>query len=92
MSIFVCLLPMLDAEKSAQFREEHLAHLDRQRSLGRIIANGRFADGWGGMVIYKAESLGEVKAWAENDPYVIKKARTYDIHEWDMVSEHFKLG
>jgi uncharacterized protein YciI len=86
MKIFACFLPMLDVEKSTQFRADHLAYLDSQRNQGRIIANGRFVDGWGGLVIYKAESLEEVTAWAENDPYVINKARTYDIHEWDMVS------
>ncbi|MCZ8511983.1 YciI family protein [Paenibacillus filicis] len=85
MKYFVVWLPMLDEEKSRVFRPEHLAYLQQQRGQGRIFANGRFTDGWGGMVIYQAESQEEVAAWAENDPYVIHGARSYEIHEWDMV-------
>lgn len=85
MKYFVCLLPMLDEEKSRVFRPEHLAYLEQQRGQGRIFANGRFADGSGGMVIYRAETQEEAASWAENDPYVIQGARSYEIREWDMV-------
>lgn len=85
MKYFACLLPMADAEKSQVYREEHLDYLAKQREQGRIFANGRFVDGWGGMVIYKAASIDEVRTWAEQDPYVIYGARTFEIHEWDMV-------
>ena len=86
MKIFACFLPMLDHEKSTAYRQEHLDYLESQRSAGRIIANGRFVDGWGGLVIYKAATMEEAVSYAENDPYIIKQAGTYDIHEWDMVS------
>lgn len=85
MKHFVVFLPMLDEAKSATYRPEHLAYLEAQRGQGRIFASGRFTDGAGGMVIYKAESLEEATAWAENDPYVVHGARRYEIHEWDMV-------
>lgn len=89
MKIFACFLPMLDQEKSAQYRQEHLDYLEIQRSAGQIIANGRFVDGWGGLVIYKAETIEDAIKYAENDPFVIEKARTYEIHEWDMVTTDF---
>ncbi|MUG69348.1 YciI family protein [Paenibacillus validus] len=85
MKMFVVFLPMLDAEKSQVQRNEHLAYLAEQRAQGHIFANGRFADGWGGMVIYKAEAIEDVRTWAENDPYVRSGARSYEVHEWDMV-------
>ncbi|WP_068504407.1 YciI family protein [Paenibacillus kribbensis] len=85
MKYYAVFLTMLDQEKSQAHRDEHLAYLEEQRSKGRIFANGRFADGWGGMVIYKSESIDQVQEWVENDPYVIRKARRYEMHEWEMV-------
>jgi uncharacterized protein YciI len=85
MKYFAVLLLMLDEEKSQTHRAAHLAYLDEQRVKGRIFANGRFADGWGGMVIYQSESLAEVQEWVENDPYVVHQARRFEIHEWEMV-------
>ncbi|MCZ8522603.1 MULTISPECIES: YciI family protein [Paenibacillus] len=85
MGYYVVLLPMRDEEKSALYRPEHLAYLEEQRALGRIFANGRFTDGSGGMVIYKAESAGQAQDWAAQDPYVIHGARSAEVREWDMV-------
>ncbi|OXM83590.1 YciI family protein [Paenibacillus rigui] len=85
MKYFAVFLPMLDQEKSGLYREQHLAYLDQRRSEGRIFANGRFADGWGGLVIYKADAYDHVKQMVEEDPYVMLKARSYEIHEWEIV-------
>lgn len=86
MNYYATLLPMLDKEKSDQFRPQHLEYLDKLRKEGKIFANGRFKDGWGGLVIYMADSLEEAEALACADPYVINRARTYEIHEWEMVT------
>ncbi|WP_079909286.1 YciI family protein [Paenibacillus sp. 32352] len=85
MKHYVVFLPMLDEEKSQTYRAQHLEYLLEMRSRGHIFANGRFVDGAGGMVIYRAESLEAVEAFVLNDPYVIHQARGYEIHEWDMV-------
>jgi len=85
MKYFAVLLPMLDPDKSREYRPQHLAYLDKMREEGRIFANGKFADGTGGLVIYKAESLEEAQKLAENDPFIIHQARTYELHEWDIV-------
>ena len=85
MKYFAVFLPMLDEEKSKIYRPQHLAYLEEKSKEGKIFARGRFADGWGGMVIYQCESLEEARELAENDPYVIYKARNYEIHEWEMV-------
>lgn len=82
---FAVLLPMRDEEKSRQYRPQHLAYLEEMRRNNRIFVNGRFVDGAGGLVIYKAASMDEVRAIVENDPYVRLGARTYEIYEWDLV-------
>lgn len=85
MKYFAVLLPMKDQGLSTQYRSDHLAYLEDRRSEGKIFANGKFVDGSGGMVIYKAESFEEAQAIAENDPFVRLGARNYEIHEWDIV-------
>ncbi|MFC5449599.1 YciI family protein [Paenibacillus aestuarii] len=85
MKYFAVLLPMKDEELSKEHRPAHLAYLEARRSEGKIFANGRFVDGWGGLVIYKAESFEEVQAIVEEDPYVKLGARHCEIHEWDLV-------
>jgi 3-hydroxyisobutyrate dehydrogenase len=82
---FAVFLPMKDAEKSDRFRPEHLQFLAEQRVAGRLFANGRFADGAGGLVIYKGRSYEEVESWVKQDPYIVQGARGYEIHEWDIV-------
>lgn len=82
---FAVFLPMRDEELSRIHRPEHLAYLEQMRRQGRIFVNGRFVDGAGGLVIYKAASLEEARAIVENDPYVRHRARDYEIHEWDLV-------
>lgn len=85
MKYYAVLLPMADEEKSRDYRPHHLQYLEEKRNEGKIFANGRFVDGSGGLVIYKAETLEEAKSLAESDPFVIHKARNYEIHEWEVV-------
>lgn len=82
---YAVFLPMLDADKSAEYRPAHLEYLEQRWSEGVLSAYGRFADGSGGLLIYTAESDEQVKAWAEADPYVVHKARSYEIHEWALI-------
>lgn len=84
MKYFAAFLPMLDKEKSDFYRQAHLDYLRKMGAEGKIFAKGRFADGAGGLVIYVGESLEEVQPYVENDPYVIHKARGFEIHEWEM--------
>jgi len=78
---------MLDEEKSKEYRPEHLTYLDKRREEGKIFAFGRFVDGTGGLVIYRASSFEEVEEIVKQDPYVREGARNYMIHEWDMASD-----
>lgn len=87
MKYFAVFLPMLNQEKSREYRAQHLQYLEQKRNEGKIIANGRFADGTGGLVIYRVDSIEEVEQLAKQDPYVIQGARGCEIHEWDMDSD-----
>jgi uncharacterized protein YciI len=86
MKYFAALLPMRDQEKSQSLRPQHLDFLAQKEREGKIFARGRFIDGAGGLVIYKAESLDEAKQMAESDPYVRGGARGLEIHEWEMIT------
>ncbi|GIQ67219.1 hypothetical protein DUZ99_17610 [Xylanibacillus composti] len=85
MKYYAVFLKMQDAELSQKFRPEHLAYLDKRRAEGAIFANGRFVDGAGGLVIYKAENEQQVEEMVKQDPYIIEGARSYEIHEWEIV-------
>ncbi|MDN7241613.1 YciI family protein [Planococcus sp. N028] len=82
---FAVFLPMLDAEKSQQFRTDHLGFLREMREAGHVYGNGRFVDGAGGLVIYLAASHYECESLVKQDPYIKNGARLYEIHEWEAV-------
>lgn len=85
MKYFAVFLPMLDEQKSKDYREEHLKFLEDLRNKETIIMNGKFTDGAGGLVIYKGNDQDEIKALVEQDPYIVNGARNYEMHEWEMV-------
>ncbi|ANU10205.1 hypothetical protein A1A1_17000 [Planococcus antarcticus DSM 14505] len=85
MKYFAVLLPMKDADKSREFRPQHLAFLKDKRDSEQVTANGKFTDGSGGLVIYRAESFEACEALVKADPYVVEGARKYEIFEWDAV-------
>lgn len=87
MNYYAVFLPMKDEEKSKEFRPEHLAFLEKMRSEKKIVMNGRFTDGSGGLVIYLAKDLEEVTSFVHQDPYIIEGARDHVINEWDMVTD-----
>ncbi|GIN21667.1 MAG TPA: hypothetical protein DEO65_08140 [Bacillus bacterium] len=87
MNYYAVFLPMKDEEKSQQHRPAHLEFLARMKKEKKVAMFGRFTDGAGGLVIYQGENLEQVESWVKQDPYVVNDARTYEIHEWDMVSD-----
>jgi uncharacterized protein len=84
---FAAFLKMVSPELSQQYRQAHLDYLAELGKQGKIFAKGRFADGAGGLVIYISNSYDEVKSLVEQDPYIIYEARSYEIHEWDMITD-----
>lgn len=88
MKYFAVFLPMLDEQKSKDYRDEHLQFLEGLREKDVIVMNGRFTDGAGGLVIYKGEGQDEIKKLVEQDPYIVNGARYFELHEWEMVSNY----
>ncbi|WP_462420633.1 YciI family protein [Salinicoccus sp. Marseille-QA3877] len=88
MKYFAVFLPMLDEQKSKDYRDEHLKFLEDLREKDVIIMNGRFTDGAGGLVIYKGKDQAEIKELVKQDPYIVNGARYYEMHEWEMVSNY----
>jgi uncharacterized protein len=84
MKYFAAFLPVRDLEKSQELRPAHLAFLGQKEREGKIFARGRFSDGAGGLIIYRAESFDEARKVAESDPYVKNGARSLELHEWEM--------
>ncbi|MGK7376256.1 YciI family protein [Planococcus sp. 1R117A] len=85
MKYYAVLLPMADQEKSERFRPQHLSFLESMRHAKHVQANGKFTDGSGGLVIYRAPSFEECEYLVKQDPYIQNGARNYKIHEWDAV-------
>ena len=75
---------MSDPAKNQEYRPAHLEFLGKMEEEGKIFARGKFSDGSGGLVIYKAGSVEEARKFAESDPYVKNGARTLELHEWEM--------
>ncbi|MED4225490.1 YciI family protein [Neobacillus cucumis] len=84
MKYFAVISRMLDVDKNNSLRDEHLNYLKKLGKEGKVFSKGRFTDGTGGLVIYKADSQEVVKNMVECDPFVSEGARSYEIHEWVM--------
>lgn len=87
MGYYAVFLPMKDKEKSKEFRPQHLAFLKQMRDEKKILMNGPFTDGTGGLVIYAAANLDEATSYLKQDPYIINGARDWEIHEWVMETD-----
>ncbi|SDP20081.1 hypothetical protein SAMN04487897_14613 [Paenibacillus sp. yr247] len=81
--IYVALLPIVDADKSARTQPAHLAYINRLYLEGNVVMAGPFADGLSGMVLYRADSEEEARRLAEHDPFVLEGARTLELRAWN---------
>jgi len=84
MKYFAALLKMKDLKKNEDYRQQHIDFLLQKEKEGKIFARGRFADGKGGLVIYRAASFDDAAKIAESDPYVSFGARVLELHEWEV--------
>jgi uncharacterized protein YciI len=85
MKYFAAILTIGDSSRSQEYRPHHLAFLERGEREGFIFARGRFSDGAGGLIIYRADSLEEAGRLAGQDPYVASGVRRLELHEWDVL-------
>ena len=52
-------------------RQAHLERMDPLNKAGKVVLAGPLTDGAGSLIVIKADSLEEAKAFAAGDPYVI---------------------
>ena len=57
--------------KRPLYREAHLQRLAQWVRQGKVILAGPLRDKTGSLIVLEAESLEEVQAFAQNDPYMI---------------------
>ncbi len=57
--------------KRPLYREAHLQRLEQWVQRGKVVLAGPLTDKTGSLIVVEAESLKEVKAFAQNDPYMI---------------------
>ncbi len=65
---------------------EHLEFMIALEKRGILFASGPLSGNPGdGLTILRAVSIEEARAIAEEDPFVIKGLRTFDLREWTMM-------
>lgn len=88
MHYFAVFLSMKDEKLSSVHRPAHLEFLARGREEGWVLMNGRFTNGSGGLIIYRAENEEEAVILVKQDPYISLGARNFEIYEWDMETDY----
>lgn len=67
---------------------EHLAYQKEMEAAGKLFMAGPMSDVTGeqmqgnGLIVYRAASMGEAKAMAENDPMHAKGVRSFTLRKW----------
>lgn len=59
------------ATKRPLYREAHLQRLEQWAQQGKVILAGPLTDKTGSLIVVEADSLEEVQAFAQEDPYRI---------------------
>jgi uncharacterized protein YciI len=73
-------------EDAGPARREHLLHLARLASEGKIRAAGAFPRGDGYLEIFEAKDLYEAEAIARSSPLVDLGLGTWMLREWEELS------
>jgi uncharacterized protein YciI len=71
---------------------EHVKYLESQYKSGNFIASGRKVPRTGGIILSKLNSLEELEAVLEKDPFKKANLATYEIQEFipSMTSKEFE--
>jgi uncharacterized protein YciI len=78
--------PKFSREEGAEIQKQHLAHLKKLWSEGKIMVAGPFGDqpdqSMRGMCLYKVESIDEARRLAEDDPAVKAGRLKVEVMTW----------
>jgi len=73
-----------DSPEHQKLQEAHMAHIRRMAETGKLLVAGPFTDDGDlrGMFVFRASSLEEAKALAEQDPTVQAGRLILEWHPW----------
>lgn len=73
-----------ESPERVELQKQHLGHLKKMHELGRLLIAGPLLDDGAirGLLVYKAASLEEARAWAEADPAVKAGRLKVEMHPW----------
>jgi uncharacterized protein YciI len=73
-----------DSATKKKIDQTHINYIISLRKTGKIIAGGSFSDRvlWTGFEIYDCKTKEEVIKITEEDPMVLSKIFSYEIHPW----------
>lgn len=62
----------------------HVEYVTRMRAEGKLVLGGPFADGAGGLLVYRADSIEQARQFMDADPATVEKVFDYDMHPWSV--------
>src|SRR5579862_817655 len=73
-----------DSATKKKIVQEHINYIVSLRKTGKIITGGAFTDNvvWTGFEIYNCQTQEEVIKITQEDPMVLFKIFSYEIHPW----------
>ena len=81
--MYALIYKMIDVNKNASNRSEHVEFLRRLLREGKIITGWKFPEyepgQLQGVLICKAGSKNEVESWFRHDPIISSGARTFEV-------------
>jgi uncharacterized protein YciI len=60
----------------------HLAYMNDLRARGKVLMAGPFADGAGGLIVYRADSIEEARQLSRDDPATAAGVFEPRLHTW----------
>ncbi len=77
-------------EQIGAYLPQHLEYMIDLEKKGVLFASGPLADAEGktrgdGLTIIRAPSAAEAQKFAEQDPFVVNKLRTFELREWTVM-------
>lgn len=86
MSYWVLEYRYADMDARARTRDAHLAYMGRLHDAGTVVYGGPIGDGGGAMVLLRAETVAEVQAIVDADPYTAAGVGAeHVIRPWNVV-------
>ena len=80
--------PEADPDTMKSILPRHLAYQAEMEAAGKLFLAGPMSDATGeqmqgaGLIIYRAETMDDARALADNDPMHAEGARSYTLRKW----------